>query len=698
VPTIPIGLDAYREWQRLPYHRIGVRAYMRSTYDRSGGNEAADASHFVRQEAEDRNVTLDTAGPGILYFVRTNHWHGSPWHYRIDGVEHVVSESSTADPNNPVENSVFLPEALFPNPLTWTWSITRGADLNWVPMPFERSLSLAYGRTHYGTGYYIYHSFPEGADNLSQPLSAWDGMTPPDDDVLDLLRSAGSDIAPRGDDVSVHDGRVDVAPGEEVLVTELGGGPSMLRALKLTAPRDRAVALGRAWLRVRWDDRVAPSIDAPIGYFFGSGSLYNRSGGEYLVRGLLASVRFDDERVRLAMYYPMPFHASARVTIVGGDEPIADVEWQLRTEPYRDPPNWVGYFHATYKDHAEPEPGKDLVLLDTREAEGGGDFCGSFVGMSWSFSDAAVFSTLEGDPRFFFDDSASPQAYGTGTEEWAGGGDYWGGQTMTLPLAGHPAGAPSIDQAHHAEDAIQTAYRFLLADLMPFGKNARIQLEHGGHNESTERYRSVVYWYGAPGACLRLTDSFHVGDPIDEGIHRYLSPTASAVDTLTSRYEWGVDQLGAIAVLPESTDTGRHMTGTTEFSMRIEPDNFGVLLRRKLDYGYPDQTAEVSIAADEEGAPFEHAGTWRLSGSNRCVYSNPPEELGAAEQVLQASNRRWREDEFLVPRRLTRGRDAIRIRIEHKPQALPLVPNLPVDQQAFSEFRYWAYVWVLPTG
>jgi len=38
-PVIPAGLDAYRMWERWPYQRIGVRAYMRSTYDRKGGNE-----------------------------------------------------------------------------------------------------------------------------------------------------------------------------------------------------------------------------------------------------------------------------------------------------------------------------------------------------------------------------------------------------------------------------------------------------------------------------------------------------------------------------------------------------------------------------------------------------------------------------------------------------------------------------------
>ena len=99
-PAVPVGLDAYKMWDRLPLQRIGVRAYMRSTYDRTGGNRTADASHFLYQEADDFNVTLDVAGPGILYFVRTNHWHGSPWHYEIDANDFLVSETATADPAN----------------------------------------------------------------------------------------------------------------------------------------------------------------------------------------------------------------------------------------------------------------------------------------------------------------------------------------------------------------------------------------------------------------------------------------------------------------------------------------------------------------------------------------------------------------------------------------------------------------------
>src|ERR1700716_944846 len=133
-PAIPVALDAYRMWERWPYQRIGARAYMRSTYDRRGGNEGADASHFLYQLADDYNVSLDVAGPGVLYFARYNHWHGSPWHYNVDGRDLIVRETSTANPNKPAEHSVFLPESAFPNPLTWTWSQTKGADLMWVPI------------------------------------------------------------------------------------------------------------------------------------------------------------------------------------------------------------------------------------------------------------------------------------------------------------------------------------------------------------------------------------------------------------------------------------------------------------------------------------------------------------------------------------------------------------------------------------
>ena len=37
-PVIPVGLDAFRMWDRWAYLRIGQRTYMTSTYDRRGGS------------------------------------------------------------------------------------------------------------------------------------------------------------------------------------------------------------------------------------------------------------------------------------------------------------------------------------------------------------------------------------------------------------------------------------------------------------------------------------------------------------------------------------------------------------------------------------------------------------------------------------------------------------------------------------
>ena len=872
-PTIPIGLDAYRQWESWPQQRIGMRTYMRSTYDRRGGNEGADASHFLYQLDDDHSVTLDVAGPGVLCFARYNHWHGSPWHYVVDGTSHVVQESSSADPTRPVKGSVFMPETLFPKPLAWTWSDTKGADLSWVPVPFEQSFRMDYTRTRYGTGYYIYQQFASGIP-LSQPIKVWDAKTAPSQDVLDLIRQSGTDIAPRVGESGVKQAQgdaVSLGKGSTVLLQNIAPGhPAMLRALEFSVPREQAISFGRARLRVTWDGAPQASIEAPLALFFGAGTLYNRDDREYLVKAFPVHVRFDAERVHLGCYFPMPFSSSAKIELIGnGSDDLRDIGWSARWQPLHGPVQQMGLFHATYRDHAEPVRGQDLVLLDTRETEGGGDWSGHLVGTSFIFSDRAVLNTLEGDPRFFFDDSQTPQAQGTGTEEWGGGGDYWGGRNMTLPFAGHPTGAPKASEAKNEEDKIQSAYRFLLGDLMPFGRNAVIRLEHGGSNESTEHYQTVTYWYGRRGATLVKTDELKLGDAESEKAHQYTSPRASEPYEITSRYEWGPDSYteggdmpsanptdsaefefdaeagrsfciwvrgqnldgqnksdafwmqfdedigtprmaasyahsmgfgnwldrfpkrtsawssalpqdaprtitfthggkhrlriqprhpghlleqiwlsarqkilpapdqnspvasadeivlkvtgaktlkggitlnaqGALEikgqatapsvkkeVYPAHTDRGRKTTGTSEFTLKLDPANVAVMLRRKLDYAFPNQRAEVFIA-DADGKDWKPAGIWYLAGSSTCVYSDPKEELGATQHNVQTSNRRFRDDEFLLPRELTAGRASIRVRVKFTPTNIPLFPGRPLDEQAWSEIRYDAYCWTLP--
>ena len=595
-PPIPVGYDALRLWDHWPSLRIGMRTHLWSTFDRLGGNDAADAAHFIRQRSDGFYVPLDLVGQGTLSFVRTNHWHGSPWHYVVDGVDTVVRESSTATPDHPVPSSTFLPAELFPPPLAYTWSTTKGADLSWVSIPFRDSLQLVYERGFYGTGYFIVQQWTEGTARLSHPLETWD-RTPPPADVLALLSRAGQDLAPAGLPVLTGTTSLELA------------GPRTLRRLKITAPAARAVDLGRGTLRVRFDGR--DSVDAPVALFFGAGTLYRRTDAEWLVKSFPSTVRFTGDRVELTSLFPMPFFEGAKITV---ETDVPDVHLEVAHEENRAPKSHVGTFHATFRDHGAPIKGQDLVLLDTRGIEGSPEWCGHVVGTSFQFSDNAVLWTLEGDPRFFFDDS-------------------------------------------------------------------------------DEHYRSVAFWYGAPGACLTPADSLQIGDLTDEAKHAYVSPAASAPESLESAFELG-------AVAPTSTMTGRHGTGPSDFTLSIPARNFGVLLRRTFDLQWVDQRADVFVAEDRDGAPYEKAGTFFHAGSNVSVFgaTKLTSETTNGPSELQTSSRRFREQELLVPRKLTEGRSRIRVRIVPTSAPLPVRPGEPTPTKMWSELRYRAYAWVLPPG
>ena len=94
-------------------------------------------------------------------------------------------------------------------------------------------------------------------------------------------------------------------------------------------------------------------------------------------------------------------------------------------------------------------------------------------------------------------------------------------------------------------------------------------------------------------------------------------------------------------------------------------------------------------------ASWQYAGEWYTAGSNTCVHSRPagdnfsPAELAPTEHNVITSNRRWREEEFLIPRHLTEGVERLRIRIDHVPDTRPLYPGHPFPvENAWSESRY----------
>src|SRR5205814_1587678 len=157
---------------------------------------------------------------------------------------------------------------------------------------------------------------------------SWDAKTPPDEDVLRLIDRAGTDLVPRPNTpegrksgIQEQTGRVSLEGKNVVPLVQLTG-PSMLRALEISIPRERALAFSRVRLRVTWDGRSQPSIDAPIALFYAAGILYNRDEREYLVKGFPVHVRYDTQRVHLTCYFPMPFFRSAHIELAGVDSSV----------------------------------------------------------------------------------------------------------------------------------------------------------------------------------------------------------------------------------------------------------------------------------------------------------------------------------------------------------------------------------------
>ena len=131
-----------------------------------------------------------------------------------------------------------------------------------------------------------------------------------------------------------------------------------------------------------------------------------------------------------ACYFPMPFFRSARIELVGAVSRFPTFGGRRDVHPIAT--RRITSAISTRRTAIIPIPmtGEDLVLLDTRETEGGGDWSGSFVGTS-------LHLLTRRQPRHARRRSAllssttarRHKAQGTGTEEWGGGGDYWGGRT-----------------------------------------------------------------------------------------------------------------------------------------------------------------------------------------------------------------------------------------------------------------------------
>ena len=635
-PPLYVGIDSYRHWDKLSYIDIGDRIWGQSTADPAGTN--ADNTHIMRILQDGEHVLFDQVGPGVMTWMRNQQNYGGPWKLRLDGAPVATVDASDLGQLDPTT----FPATAMPYPLSMNMDQTQGSSILAATIPYAQSMSWSSVNPN-GNFYSIYHKLPYG-----YPVSTWTGSEPISD-VVQLIRQAGTDIAPTG--IYSRSGVADIAPGETDLLSL--AGPSQIRAIKFRVPFAGKVQFGNARLHIYWNGEATPSVDAPVKFMAGDGAGVYQPANRPLVKGWIAGAGGDGSTyMDFNLYWPMPFTGTARIAI-SSDLPstIAGVAWNFRYEDFNDPPGWWGTFHATYTSVPNPTPGEDMTFLDV---EGSGKVVGTIVNFT------APDGTLEGDPHFFIDDNNTAQVQVTGTEEWGTGGNYWdGGNQTTLPVGGLPS---SINNPPGEDVDGAALYRFLVSDGIPFNSHIVLRWEHGPANDVNDHpYRAAVLWYGTPTRTALVTDDFDIGDPASRTLHNYQSPTATYY-TLTAAYEYPVHN-------PLSTATGVSTTGVSTFTMSLDPSNVGAFLRRQFDYASPNQRALVFV----DGQP---AGTWYTGGY-----------FDGAD--IDGHVRRWREEEFPLPPALTAGKSLITLRVEF------LSTTDPPDTN-WTEFRYKLYSFVMP--
>jgi len=172
-PTVPVGWTPTDNGQ-VPYQRIGVRGTCVALRPH-GRKSRGDASHYLYAEPGD---VTDTWSVPLTKSARGASTSSAPitgtaaWNYEVDGRRQIVEDTPRP---NPVGAKGGLRRARscrgpVSKPLTWTWSTTRGANLMWVPLEFEKSCgSSTAGRARNGLFHLSSLRLPT-MKHLSHPL------------------------------------------------------------------------------------------------------------------------------------------------------------------------------------------------------------------------------------------------------------------------------------------------------------------------------------------------------------------------------------------------------------------------------------------------------------------------------------------------------------------------------------------------
>lgn len=285
-------------------------------------------------------------------------------------------------------------------------------------------------------------------------------------------------------------------PGKTMTLLDVDG-PGMVSHIWMTISDTEKFHLKRLVLRIYWDGEETPSVETPLGDFFGQ-----NLGDYHNFESAMISVGNDHG---MNCFFPMPFRKHARITLTNDGHVMAksvyyNIDYRLGAKT-ADKDSL--YFHAQYRqaqpNHSDApdfynnpatnkrinKDGKDNYVF--METTGHGHFVGVTMGVLQNQDEWWG----EGDDMFFIDDPAMPKIQGTGAEDyflgaWDFGTSRFAYQNFGAPIKGDRlAGSRSV------------VYRFHLDSPIPFTKYFKATIEHGHANVRTDSYYSVAYWYQA---------------------------------------------------------------------------------------------------------------------------------------------------------------------------------------------------------
>ncbi len=241
-------------------------------------------------------------------------------------------------------------------------------------------------------------------------------------------------------------------------------------------------------LRVYWDGEETPSIETPIGDFFGMG------WGEYApLNSLPVCV---NPGSAFNCYWNMPFRKHCRMTFTN----IADEDMTLYYQinyTLTEVPEDAAYFHAQFR-RTNPLPYKEVyTILDG--IKGKGQYVGTY--MAWQVNNTGWWG--EGEIKFYMDGDEWPTICGTGTEDYFCGSYNFdrGGQytVFSTPYAGlHQVIRP--DGAYRSQQRFGL-YRWHIMDPVRFENDLRVTMQalgwrsYGRYLPNQDDIASVAYWY-----------------------------------------------------------------------------------------------------------------------------------------------------------------------------------------------------------